>query len=473
MSSFLPDLVVAHSLDQLHMKSSIDRKTLDDMVKAGLERLYSYQHDDGGWGWWQDDPSRVFMTAYVVSGLGQARDAGYAIDNDRLQNGRKWLTDTLAKHPDMVPDLRAYVLYSLASNGGVSKDAFDKAWSERNKLSDEGLALLGLALNTGNDARWKDAADLLRSKEKVTDTDIHWEGTYDGMLEYWNDTSVETTAFALKLFMREQGTGNYKSKIAIWLAEHRDGGYWYNTKQTAMVMSGLTDYMVLSGELSLASDVEVLVNGASVGKRHFGPGDGFAPKWRIPIPAAQVGGGGQVTIRKTGDGTTYWSAENSWYSTDKKQYQKGEVSLNLARDYFLLQKKQDKPADPITYDLAPLSGPVHVRDIVAVRLSLGGSDWKYVLAEDPIPAGTEFLANTGLYTLNHKPDWWADWFTRKEFHDDRAAFFNTDFNRRREYVYLLKVVNPGKFAISPASVGPMYQPEKQATSDPAVLEVLP
>jgi uncharacterized protein YfaS (alpha-2-macroglobulin family) len=52
--------------------------------------------------------------------------------------------------------------------------------------------------------------------------------------------------------------------------------------------------------------------------------------------------------------------------------------------------------------------------------------WKYLLAEDPIPAGTEFLPNTGLYTLNHKPDWWADWFTRKEFHDDRAAFFNTE-----------------------------------------------
>ena len=30
------------------------------------------KHDDGGWGWWKEDDSRVFMTAYVVSGLGQA-----------------------------------------------------------------------------------------------------------------------------------------------------------------------------------------------------------------------------------------------------------------------------------------------------------------------------------------------------------------------------------------------------------------
>ena len=27
------------------------------------------------------------MTAYVVSGLGQAQDAGYKIDDDRLQQG--------------------------------------------------------------------------------------------------------------------------------------------------------------------------------------------------------------------------------------------------------------------------------------------------------------------------------------------------------------------------------------------------
>ncbi len=39
MSSFLPDLIVAQAVDKLHLKSPIDRATLNDMVKAGLERL--------------------------------------------------------------------------------------------------------------------------------------------------------------------------------------------------------------------------------------------------------------------------------------------------------------------------------------------------------------------------------------------------------------------------------------------------
>jgi uncharacterized protein YfaS (alpha-2-macroglobulin family) len=473
MSSFLPDVIVAQAVDKLHLKSPIDRATLNDMVRAGLERLYSYQHDDGGWGWWPDDPSRVFMTAYVVSGLGQARDAGYKIDAGRLNRGRAWLVFILAAHPEMVGDLRAYVVYALATTGGAPNQALDKAWESRGKLSDEGLALVGLALDAGGDGRARETAELLERKAKSDGAAAYWAGNYDGLLEYWEDTSAETTAFALKLLVRQDQTSGLLPKAAEWLGKHRIGDYWYSTKQTAMVIEGLTDYLALSGELANTSDVEVLVNGASVGRQHFGIGDGFALPWKIKVPAAQAGSGGQVTIRKSGNGITYWSAEGAWYAADKRLYQQEKLALNLTRDYFVLQKKQATPSDPITYDLVPLKGPVHVGDIVAVRLAVNGTDWKYLLAEDPIPAGTEFLPNTGLYTLNHKPDWWTDWFTRKEFHDDRAAFFNTEFGGRREYVYLLKVVNPGKFAISPAKVGPMYQNDVQATSDPATLEVQP
>ena len=473
MSSFLPDIIVAQAVDKLHLQSPIDKATLNDMVKAGLEKLYGFQHEDGGWGWWPDDESRVFMTAYVVSGLDQAKAAGYAIDEQRLNRGRTWMLSTLNAHPNMIPDLRAYTVYALATTGGAPKEALDLVWSGRDKLSDEGLAFTGLALAAVGDSRAHDAAVLLEKKAKVTDFGAYWSGTYDGLLEYWDDTSAETTAFALKLMVLEDRGSGLMPKAARWLAEHRDGDYWYSTKQTSMVIQGLVDYLALSGELANSSDVEVLVNGVSVGKHHFGPDDAFARPWQVKVAAAQAASGGQVTIRKNGNGITYWSAENNWYTADRKAFQQGQLSLNITRDYYLLQKRQDKPTDSITYDLVPLQGPVHVGDIVAVRLALNGTDWKYLLAEDPIPAGTEFLPETGLYHLNSKPAWWNDWFTRKEFHDDRAAFFNTDFGPRTEYVYLLKVVNSGKFQISPAQAGPMYQPEIQTTTDPATLEVQP
>ena len=470
MSAFLPDLVVAQAVDKLHVKSPIDRTELNEMVRAGLDRLNSFQHDDGGWGWWPDDPSRVFMTAYVVAGLGQAKDAGYTVDDGRLKKGRAWLEAALKAHPDMIADLRAYVVYALATTGGARWDWLEKAWDSRDKLSDEGLALTGLALDAAGDTRAHEAAILLEKKAKASETEAYWSGSYDGLLDYWDDTSDETTAFALKLLVRQDRGSGLMTRAAGWLAKHRDGDYWYTTKQTAMVIGGLTDYLALSGELANSSDVEVLVGGTSVAKRHFAPEDAFGLPWRVKVPAAQLGSGGQVTVRKTGNGITYWSAESVYYSTDKRLYQAGQLALNITRDYYLLQKGE---GTPITYDLVPLKGQARVGDVLAVRLALSGSSWKYLLAEDPIPAGTEFLPDTGLYTLNSKPDWWADWSTRKEFHDDRAAFFNTDFNGRREYVYLLKVVNPGKFVINPAQAGPMYQPKVETTSDPATLEVLP
>ena len=77
MSSFLPNIVVAETLKKLNLTGRIDPADLNLKVDAGLERLADLQHDDGGWGWWKEDDSRVFMTAYVVAGLAEAAHAGY------------------------------------------------------------------------------------------------------------------------------------------------------------------------------------------------------------------------------------------------------------------------------------------------------------------------------------------------------------------------------------------------------------
>ena len=108
---------------------------------------------------------------------------------------------------------------------------------------------------------------------------------------------------------------------------------------------------------------------------------------------------------------------------------------------------------------------------MAVRLTVTGSTWRYLVAEDPIPAGTEFIEHDNLYELRNKPPWWAYWFTRRELHDDRIAIFQTYFPEgQQQYFYLLKVVNPGLFHVSPARVQPMYQPEHEATTEARTLE---
>lgn len=147
----------------------------------------------------------------------------------------------------------------------------------------------------------------------------------------------------------------------------------------------------------------------------------------------------------------------------------GTVSLNMLREYFRLVPTQANGR--IVYDTVPLTGPVASGDTLAVRLTVTGSEWRYLLIEDPIPAGTEFIERDQSFELRNRPPWWGYFFTRREMHDDRMAIFETYFPKgQQDYFYLLKVVNPGKFHTSPARVMPMYQSGVMATTGARDLE---
>ena len=63
------------------------------MVELGLQKIYGFQHNDGGWGWWYDDSSNEYQTAYVLFGLAATRDAGYEVDAGVIERGATWLAD--------------------------------------------------------------------------------------------------------------------------------------------------------------------------------------------------------------------------------------------------------------------------------------------------------------------------------------------------------------------------------------------
>ena len=87
MSSFLPDIAAARALKA----RGPARPALATQVNLGLQKLYRYQHSDGGWNWWEFDQTDGDMTAYVLSGLVEARRAGYLVDDQRLLRGTEAL----------------------------------------------------------------------------------------------------------------------------------------------------------------------------------------------------------------------------------------------------------------------------------------------------------------------------------------------------------------------------------------------
>ena len=80
LSSFLPNLLVMRALEQLKLEPSERVRLAPRMTDAGLKRLYDYQHDDGGFGWWKTDENHPFMTAYALYGLVEAHRAQRQVD---------------------------------------------------------------------------------------------------------------------------------------------------------------------------------------------------------------------------------------------------------------------------------------------------------------------------------------------------------------------------------------------------------
>ena len=467
LSSFVPNVVVSKALSDLNIKSDVNQQLLNEKIRAGLDRLYDFQHEDGGWGWWKTDDSGIFMTTDVIAGFAQAKAAGIELKPQTLENGVKWLKTAYAKEPRMLPDLKAYSVYALALAGDNS--LIEDGWNQRDKMTSYGRALMGLALESAKDARSAQIATALEADVKSNDSEAWWPNDRDTLMDFYVDSSSETTAFALKLLVHERPQSPLLPKAALYLMNHRrEGFYWYSTKQTAMVIYGLTDYLKATGELKPNLKATVTVNGKQVLAKAFQPADALSLNdTKIAIPGVDAN---DIKIESSGDGRLYWSVKQTYYSTDQKSLKMGNANLNILRDYYKLTPGKD--GEKIVYGLDPLQGPLAIGDILAVRLTVTGSDWKYLLIEDPIPAGAESIERDDLYELKARPDWWTTYFSRREFHDDRAAIFQTYFNAgQKQYFYLLKIVNPGAFKVSPARVQPMYQPDLLSTTENKTVEV--
>src|SRR5262249_24256063 len=207
-----------------HPKGRHDLKELDAMTKQGLDRLYDFQHGDGGWGWWKQGESDHFMTAYVVWGMALAQQAGVDVKSDVVQRAVEYLDKELVEEEGSY-DTQAWMLHALAvqynvqHRGEISKlqaVAFTNLWNNRDKLNAYTRALLALsAHNFGYSGQAKTLIENLENGVKLDsqpDTSIvqrgaptsdpsvigtaHWGE--DGVYWRWSDGGVEATAFALR-----------------------------------------------------------------------------------------------------------------------------------------------------------------------------------------------------------------------------------------------------------------------------------
>ena len=106
----------------------------------------------------------------------------------------------------------------------------------------------------------------------------HWGE--DGIYWRWSDGGVEATAFALRALLTIDPQNKLIEPVTNWLIKNRRGAQWSNTRDTAIVVLAMNDYLRVSGELKPELEYELIVNGKSIAKKKVSGTDVF----NVPEP---------------------------------------------------------------------------------------------------------------------------------------------------------------------------------------------
>ncbi|HEX8652494.1 MAG TPA: alpha-2-macroglobulin family protein, partial [Pyrinomonadaceae bacterium] len=479
MSSFLPNVIVSQTLQEVKVASIRDTNKIGEKVQRGLDRLYAYQHGDGGWGWWKNDKSDPFMTAYVVDGLTIARGANYAIDEKRLGRGRDQLKQMLDANRDgegqeLDLETRAYMIYALEMSGGADEVYTNGLFNKRGSLQPYGRALLALTLKHRSDGRAAEVAGEIERSAKTNDVQAFWESSRQAHYGYKENNTTEASALSLKALSQIMPESKLLSKAASWLvSSRRFGDRWDSTKDTAFAIYGLTDYLRVSKELQPDYTVEIYVNGQQVLSRRMTASDVAAGQpFLIQRQAAEVAGNNEVRVVKRGRGALYLSSNLDYYTAGDVAA-KGSDLLKITREYLRLRvTEEEETGEPAKWAIEPLKGDVRSGDLLVVKLRLQGAQGAYLMIEDPIPAGCEQIERASGINLNYSEGKWTDWYSEREFRDQKTAIFLNVFDGDATFQYAMRVQVPGQFRIPPAHAELMYQPSVQANTASSAMTIL-
>jgi uncharacterized protein YfaS (alpha-2-macroglobulin family) len=470
MSRFLPTITVANIFKELNVTLSDETKAnLPKMVDKGLKRLYSFQHSDGGWGWWENDNTNPYMTAYVIYGLIISKNSGYEINESIMKRGINSIISQLEKS-DIDATTRAFMIYTLSLTENrdlkIIKSNIEKL--NNSEINDYTRSLIAMTwkLNREDSKASEESDKLLKNAKTAGDGTAFWEGKE---FHYrWQDDKVQTTASVLKAIIMINNKSDIKEKIVRWLMMQRMGTSWRSTQETATVIYGLVDYLKYSNELNPDYNVKVYVNGQNVFEKQMTSSDVYLKSKQIKVKDDLIKtGNNEIKIEKSGKGKVYFSSGVSYYKSDEK-ISADESGFRVEREYFKLEKYYAYNDDKITYRKKYFDGTVNSGDEVLVKLKVYSKENnQYFMLEDPLPAGTEVVKDDWSFSIEDENNYrsypyyyWRWWYSDKEVRDNRVTFFATYIGvGEYEFSYIIHTQIPGNYNVNPAKGMLMYYPE--------------
>jgi uncharacterized protein YfaS (alpha-2-macroglobulin family) len=478
VSRFLPNLISVRAL-KLAGKSTGDlQKHLDEQVRPALQRINNNQNGDGGWGLWPGNESSPTTTAYVILGLVEAKESGYTVSDNVLQNGLTYLNDNLPSITQAMDGWQknraAFMLYALARGGQSNPGKLNELLEYDNNLALYARAFLlqSIALSDANDPRIKDLLSTLNNAVAKSAAGAWWE---EKETDYWNwNTDVRTTAIVLNTLIKVDPNNPLIADGIRWLMKHRDGSHWYSTQETAWSLMTLTNWLSLSQEFETDYSFALGLNGNLLESKVASKDKLFETTvLKVSVEKFLADQTNYLVLtRGDGPGVLYYTAYMD-YSLPVKDIQALDQGILVTREYFNVED----PKTPVT--------EVQRGDLVQVRLTMVVPDsLHYLVIDDPLPAGLEAV-DSSLQTSTQVPEtyqpndytrygwgWW--YFYYKQIYDDKLVM-SADYLPAGTYTitYIARASSAGEFHVLPVTAKEFYFPDVSGRSAGSLFTVKP
>jgi uncharacterized protein YfaS (alpha-2-macroglobulin family) len=482
MSRFMPAMVAGNSLRKIGLLRPDLEKKIPQIAALSISKLKNMQHTDGGWGWWENDTSSGFMTAYVLDGSLEAKAAGYKVSPYMTDKAVDWASkEVLSADATKWPKRdRLYLAYVLAKYGKTDiaakvLKAVDVTGESAADIAT--AALLANELGTDYAQQRDELIQRVRDMAIVDAGTVRWKPkTYDNTkIPWWEYDDVygaEVNAIPLQALEAITPNDPLIIKGIRNLLLEREGYWWWGTRDSSFALRAIAWYMKFEAAPTGPSVVHVLVNGTEVSALHMDIHNlrGLSPTLTIPISNLAQG---QNTVELKLE-----NANVAYYSVDFRQFAVAPTlgkpinggGLTIDRSYHLLQAQQMEDGTLKLKESAEVVTSIKSGDLIQCDLVINSDrERSYLMITDPIPSNCHPETDNDV---DREETPWDYWYADQEVYDDRLTFFATQMGAGRRVIsYVLRAESPGIAHALPPVVGNMYKSDDGASDSEYQLEV--
>lgn len=466
LSTFVPLQLALQVSQKLNLPLGIDPNEVKKVTQAGLSKLYHYQHSDGGWGWWDNDDTNPYMTAYVLDALNQAKLANVHIDPDVISQGISALRELLnLRELRLEEKLYAILVLSLYENPTKESLNFIKSYLSSVEAKPYFLALLSQHLaRLGYSKLHEEALEALKKFKKENPQGIYFAQETPTSFVYYEDPQ-EITAQALLAFAKAPKIMDLWGKDMVrWLLAQKRQKYWTNTRTSALVIRALGEYALYSREKRETGKIKIKINNEEI---HFNldPGKSQNFTWQKKSLENRF----QIDFERTTAGFAQIRSEVTFYEDNpkiRKDY------FNLTHQYYRLEKYNENNQIYFRLSKNPKEN-FQVGDLVASVSQLKTkNDVDYVLYEEFHPAGFERAGEISALILDESQDL-INQPAGLNLFDERTAISKTFLPKNQTWriLQVFRAQYPGKYYSGFNSGGMMYYPEYNSLSQGKLIAI--